>query len=254
MNDIKQWKLLMFKQILFNKQDVKLLAICCTFRRPNMLKEMIETFKETKSEGTELLIYLHEDDPCINDYFPVVKNCNYILDAHRMLCKVMNYIVFEVFPEISYYHLICDDHRYRTKGWDNILTKTLKEKYNDIGFTCGADLINAGNWYLCEHPSAEMWSWKFVKALGYVHPRDFDAFGGDFYTKDISKSLNALNFVPEVVIEHLWYGGCGKKTDKNIEEGYSLEAQARGTAVYEKWVKEDRENAIKRVKEAFSLK
>lgn len=243
----------MFKQILFNKPDVKLLAICCTFRRPQMLKEMIQTFRDTKSDGTELLIYLHDDDPFLNDYIPIVYNCNYIISEHRMLCKVMNYVVFELFPEIPYYHLICDDHRYRTKGWDNILTKSLKEKSNDIGFTCAADLVNNGNWDQCQHPSAEMWSWKFVKALGYVHPRDFNALGGDYYTKDISQSLNALNFVPEVVIEHLWWPGCGKEPDENIKEGYSIEAQNYGCDVYNKWVKEDRDNAIKRVKLAFNL-
>jgi len=246
----------MIKHILFNKPDVKLLSICCTFRRPHHLKEMLQTFLDTKSQGTELIIYLHDDDPHLEEYKPIVQNCNYIIDEHRALIKVLNHIVFDVFPGIPYYETINDDFRYRTKGWDQILMKVLKEKSNDVGFTCGADLINDGDWHRFEHPSAEIWSWKFAEALGYVYPRGLDNFCADYYAKDIAKALNALNFVPEVVIEHLWYPKTAnaEKPDQNAIESYSDDTKNHGYNVYYMWQHQDRQAAIDRVKRAFNLK
>jgi hypothetical protein len=243
----------MIKHILFDKSKVNLLAICCSFRRPKVLQGLIETFNDTKSQNTELLIYLHEDDKFLKEYEPITEKCNYIIDVHRMLCPSINHVVFNEFPEIPYYEIVNDDFRYRTKNWDEKLIKILKEKSNDIGFTCGADLINGGNWHKYEHPSAEIWSWKFVKALGYVYPPAINAFCADHYAKNIAKSLNALNYVPEVIIEHLWYPICGKQPDENIKDGYSEASQAYGHKAYNDWVRNDRINAIARVKKEFGI-
>lgn len=239
----------MKQQIYFDKNKVNLLSMCCTFRRPKMLQNMLDSFYKTKSEGSEIIIYLHEDDPFLNDYLPVVKDQNYILDVHRMLCKAMNHIAFNIYPKIPYYQTIVDDHIYKTVGWDNMLINALHEKTNDLGFVCPADGINNNDWYKYEHPSAEVYSWKFISTVGYIYPKDFDAFGSDLYMKDIAKAINALTHVPEVLIEHLWYAGCGKNPDINIQEGYSSKSQQHGLQVYNEWIKTERTQLIKKLLE-----
>lgn len=239
----------MEQHITFDKSKIRLLTMCCTFRRPIMLGEMLESFYKTKSEGTEIIIYLQEDDPYLQDYLSIVATENYIIDTHRFLCEVMNHIVFDLFPGIPYYQTICDDHLYETEHWDEIILKELYEKANDIGFACPADGINGGDWYKYEHPSAEIYSWKFVNIIGYVYPKNMKQMGADFYAKDISKSLNALTFVPEVMVKHRWFGGCNLPGDLNIQEGYTEAKLEEGVKSYHDWIINERNIVLNRIKQ-----
>lgn len=229
-----------------SKDTTNLLSICCSFRRPSLLKDMIKTFYETRSERTDLFIYLHSDDPFLADYLPIVQGCNYVIDTHRSLCKTINHVVFDLFPEIKYYQTIVDDHRYRTLNWDKRLIEELN-KVNDLG-SASPKTISDENWNIWQHPSAEVYSWKFVSTLGYVYPPEFDGFGADFYLKNISKAVNGLVYVPDVHIEHLWWSGCGKPADQNIQEGYSGNNQTHGVNTYNNWVARDRAAAISKFK------
>ena len=234
-------------------QETKLLAICCTFRRPAMLKNMLESFKKTRSESTEIVIYLHDDDPHLEEYKEVVKNEYRIIGQHRTLQEVINYVTFDVYPKVPYYQIICDDHLYHTVEWDTILIENLERRANGWGFACGRDGINNDNWELCQHPSAEIWSWKFCNTIGYVYPRSFKHTGMDFYTKNLGLAINGLVFVPEVRIEHLWYGGCNKPMDDNLKEKYAAKQFDEGETIFKKWVQEERQTAIDKINKEKEL-
>jgi len=234
-------------------ENTQLLAICCTFRRPAMLKNMIESFEKTRSKTTQLIIYLHDDDPYLKEYEDVVKNQNYIIEKHRYLQEVINHVTFDVIPGIPYYQIICDDHLYHTPGWDKILIENLEKQANGWGFACGRDGINNDNWNVCQHPSAEIWSWKFCNTIGYVYPRTFKHTGMDFYTKNLGLAINGLVFVPEVRIEHLWYGGCSKPMDDNLKEKYAGGAFNEGEQIFNAWAKEEKQIAIDKINKAKEL-
>lgn len=231
-------------------ENTKLLSICCTFRRPQMLKQMIDSFHKTKSEGTEIFVYLHDDDPRLDEYKSIIGNNRHVIGKHRNLQEVANHVVFDIYPGIQYYQLICDDHLYHTQGWDTLLTDALKRSSNDWGFACGRDLINGDNWHLFQHPSAEVWSWKMAKTLGYVYPRNLNGMNMDYYTKDLASAINGLVFVPEVVIEHLWYGNCGREEDENIKERYTKASLELGEKNYRDWVAKEKMSSIARINEA----
>lgn len=232
------------------KSTTKLLSICCTFRRPDMLQDMLKTHYATRSDDTEIIMYLHEDDPHLDKYKSYIGDHNHIIDRHRNMQEVINHVVFDLYPGIDYYQIICDDHLYKTPCWDKILVNRFIERSNGWGFCCGRDLINNDNWYMFQHPSAEIWSWKMAKTLGYVYPREFEHQGFDYYAKDLGLSINGLVFVPEVVIQHLWYAGCGKEPDENIKEKYSDEAYHRAATALKNWQETDKKAAIARIQKA----
>lgn len=238
-------------QIKFDTKKVKLLSICCSFRRPEDLSDMIKTFNDTKSEGTELFIYLHEDDPLLEKYLPIVKDQSYIIEKHRMLCKAINYTIFNLFPNIPYYQTIVDDMRYRTKNWDTILVNALNT-VSDFG-TANPRVIDDNNWNTYQHPSAEVYSWKFVNTIGYIYPPDFDAFGADMYLRDLCKGINGLVYISSVYIEHLWWGGCNKPGDINITESYSNEKQKYGMEVYHRWRSTEMNQIIQKILDAKKI-
>lgn len=231
-------------------ENTNLLAVCCTFRRPEMLKTMIESFEKTRSDSTQLIVYLHDDDPCLTEYKEIIKDKNYIIGKHRYLQEVINHIVFDVLPKIPYYQIICDDHLYHTPQWDKLLIESLEKTADGWGFACGRDGINGDDWNKCQHPSAEIWSWKFCSTIGYVYPRTFKHTGMDFFTKNLGLAINGLVFVPEVMIEHLWYGGCGKPMDDNLKEKYANNSFDEGVQIYEKWKKEEMQETIDKINNA----
>ena len=227
---------------------IRLLAICTSFRRPEMLKNMLQSFRATKSPGTDIFIYLHDDDPFLNEYQAFIDGWPHVVGPHKFLQRVVNDTVFEYRPETPYYQFICDDHIYHTIGWDALLIDAIKTKANDWGFCCGRDLANNDNWELNKHPSAEIWSWKMAKTLGYIYARGFEHHGIDFYSKDLGLAIDALTFVPEVVIEHLWYGGCGKPGDQNIIDHYKGPVMEKAQQVFLDWQKNEKQIAIDKIR------
>lgn len=230
----------------------RLLSVCSSFRRPEMLLNMLTSWEKTKSEGSEIFVYLHMDDPFLNEYMRFIDKWPHVIDEHRNLQQVINHVVFDIYPGIPYYQIITDDAIYHTPNWDRLLIDAFEKQSNGWGFCCGRDGSNGGNWHKCQHPSMEMWSWKQANLLGYVYPRNMEALHLDYYTKQLGLAVNGLVHVPEVFIEHLWSGGCKKEPDQNIREKYNAEALAFAQAQYDHWLENYSREAIKKILEAKS--
>lgn len=228
-------------------ENTRLISICTTFRRPELLKQMIGSFNSTKSDGTEIYIYLHNDDPRLEEYKPIVKGYSHEIGKHRCLQEVINRVVFDVHPSVPYYQIICDDHIYETKFWDEGLIKILSAN-KDWGFCCGNDMLNT-DWWTWAHPSAEIWSWKMAKTLGFVYPKCMRHFALDLYTKDVSIAINKQLFVPSVIIRHLH--GVGAAGDINTTENYAQEVINAGHSAYGHWKENERDADIKRLLDAM---
>ena len=54
-------------------QDTKVLIMVASRNRPQKLYDMLSSFESTKSKGTEIAIYIADDDPCIDKYLPIIK-------------------------------------------------------------------------------------------------------------------------------------------------------------------------------------
>lgn len=228
-------------------KSTRLLSICCSFRRPTLLRGMLKSYYDTKaSDKTEVFVYLHLDDPHLEEYRAFIDDYQYKIDRHRCLQEVINHVVFEVYPEIPYYQVIVDDHVCRTMRWDEMLISAL-ERNDGWGFACARDLVNNDNWHNAEHPSGEIFSWKQASTLGYAYPRNFMQTGMDFYAKDLGKSLGALTLVPEAIIEHLWYHGSDRPMDKNLAENYSQSSLEYAHKAYDDWKREERIIALNKI-------
>lgn len=234
-------------------KETKILSICSSFRRPHQLPAMLDTFLKTRSPNTEIFIYLHADDYSLAEYeklLPKYTWVNWMIGPHKNIQEVVNYAVFEEHPEIPYYQIICDDHLYETEDWGNKILTEFEAKTNGWGFACGNDMQN-DNWWTWAHPSAEFWSWKMAKTLGYVYPCTMRHQGLDFYTKDLGMAVG-LVFVPEVHIRHLWAAGCANP-DINIIEGYTSTNFDYATKMFEQWKLVDKPIALEKINAAKAL-
>ena len=231
-------------------KNTRLLSICCTFRRPQTLKNMLKSWESTKSDNTEMFVYLHMDDPRLNEYMEFIQLYDHVVDVHRNLQEVINHVFFNLYPKVPYGQVITDDAVYHTKEWDNILIAEFERQSNGWGFVCGRDGANNDQWNICKHPSMEIWSRKQASLLGYVYPRNMEAMHLDYYTKSLGLAVNGLIHVPSVFIEHLWSGGCKKEPDQNIKEKYNPECLAKAQKQFDEWERTEKAIAVQKIQEA----
>lgn len=242
------------RRLLFDPSGTRLLTVCGTFRRPALFSSMFKSFLHTKSETTNLMVYLSEDDPLIEDYLALEDSFSYVIGPHRFFAEAVNHVVMEDLPGIAYYQAINDDHIYHTMGWDGIMARSLESKVKGWGWAFPNDMVNDGKLNLHGNPSSEVFSWKLVRALGYVYPKEFRQFGVDEWARRFLGAINGSVYVPEVEIEHLCAWATGKiAKDENSYGVYSDAAISQGYEVAERWFQKEGREAFKRIAEAKAV-
>jgi hypothetical protein len=150
-------------------------------------------------------------------------------DRHRGMVATLNrYAILHVGSEMLVDHLsrnewlesecrtvithvgfMGDDHRVRTRGWDQALT----EAAGPVGIAYGDDLIQG-----VELPTAVVMGADIVRMLGQMVPPTLQHLFVDDYWKALGIGIGALEYVPDVVIEHL-HPSAGKA---EMDESYAV--------------------------------
>ena len=233
------------------KKKPEVLIMCSSRRRADRIQEMLTSIDETNSEGTELVIYVWEEDPQIEKYRIVLKGRNVIYGPKRNLVEVINYLSTEAYPDIKYYAEINDDMVCRTKDWDKILVKIIEEQGQGWGVACGRDLIQE-DWYKYKHPSGSIISGNIIRTLGYYDYPLLRHYFCDVFQKELSLGINRLFHNPNVVIEHkCWVQARKSEVDENIKEAYTRENRDYGIAMFFVWKREQKDKDIKKLKDAM---
>lgn len=196
----------------------------CSSKRPHRLVYTIDSYLKTKSEISQLIVYVSTDDPLLNDY--KLDSVNYIIGEYKTLVEVTNHVSCNVLPGFDYYSEVNDDHIYRTVGWDEKLIDAIETNGNGWGMSYGRTQ---------NLPTAIMLSGKIVKTLGYFFYSEFKHQYIDNYLKDITEGIQKKFFVPNVFIEHC-HPGFGKAPDDSIYKISSGGEQGEyGRRVYSEW-------------------
>lgn len=167
--------------------------------RPHRIKEMIASYRETRSVGTDLVIYIDDDDPTLNKY-DMTNGEGYRFEIHKRtyLAHIHNNII-SANPDYDYYMPVNDDIIFRTQGWDEKLVDTIKTKGSGWGIAYGNDL--AGN-HRYDLPTFGMVSGHIIRTLGYVYPPEVYALFGDTFLLDLGRAIGKIFYNPDVIIEH----------------------------------------------------
>ena len=197
--------------------------------RPQSIAELVKSLEETKTSSS-LYVIIDEDDPTLEEYqrLSVELEFNYMITERegkgmaKPLNKAANFL-----SETGWYDHFCflgDDHRPRTVDWDMELINKLDEL--GTGVVYGNDLFQGE-----ALPTAVAMSGNIVKALGGMVPPGMIHLYLDNFWLQLGRDLNAICYLPEVIIEHLHpVAGKGEWDDQyrevNAEEVYSADAIA----------------------------
>lgn len=222
----------------------KLLVMVPSRGRPKRLEEFTITYGRTKSEGTDLVVYLNEDDPKRYEY-----GCyeNTFWGKRLYLAEAYNYL-FQKYPDYDYYSLLNDDHYCITPGWDRKLIEMIEEK-GGWGLSCCEDRLT--DWNKFQHPSGMIISGNIPRALGYMIWPKIQHIGIDCYFMHLLKEMNLLYHTTDVVIEHRHWINGKALLDENYKWVYNKETYRYGMTMVQEYICTQLNKDIEKLKQAM---
>ena len=197
--------------------------------RPEAIRGLVEALEITKT-SSPLYVIVDEDDPKLQEYEDLATELqfNYMVTERegKGMAKPLNKAA-HFLSEIGYHEHFCflgDDHRPRTIDWDKEFVDNLDEM--ETGLIYGNDLFQGE-----ELPTAVAMTGNIVKALkGMVPPGMIHLYLDNFWLQ-LGRDLNAIRYLPEVIVEHMHpVAGKGdwdaQYKEVNAEEVYSADAIA----------------------------
>jgi len=215
---------------------------------------MLDSFDKTKSEWSDIIVYVSIDDPQIGKYEDLLNGRFHIFGPRRPLVEVINYISCEYMPGLEYYQEVNDDHVYHTDKWDEKLIGKIEYGGNKFGMAWGRDGMN--NKDTPNLPTAVIVSGTIIRALGYFFPPQIKHIACDDALLDIGNQTHTIFYNPDVMIEHVHYyaienGKHKAPLDDNYRSIYNAEVLAEGRQLLHEWRSNNMAQDIERVNNAI---
>lgn len=180
---------------------MKSLALIVPTRgRPDNIKELIKALVDTETKDTDLILSLDLDDPELVKYQELASQIAHILVAPRQgVGSVIpaNFAARHLKKDYEYFIMMGDDSRPRTKGWDKQFIEALAQL--GTGLVYGNDLHRGKD---LPTGGAAM-TGNIVRALDGVAPPNIKHLYVDNFYLKLGQDLDAITYLPEVIIEHL---------------------------------------------------
>ena len=191
--------------------------------RPGSIAELIKSFDETETES-DLIVIVDDDEPQMDEY--LAQGCDVLMvqKQGKGMAKPLNFAANLMKDKYRHFAFLGDDHRPRTKNWDVEFINKLDEL--GTGLVYGNDLLQGENL-----ATAVAMTGNIVKELGGMVPQNMIHLYLDNFWMTLGKDLNALAYMPEVILEHL-HPVAGKAEwdeqyrEVNAPEVYSADKKA----------------------------
>ena len=191
--------------------------------RPGSIAELIKSFDETETES-DLIVIVDDDEPQMDEYLLLGCDVLMVQKQGKGMAKPLNFAANLYADKYRHFAFLGDDHRPRTKNWDVEFINKLDEL--GTGLVYGNDLLQGENL-----TTAVAMTGNIVKKLGGMVPQNMIHLYLDNFWMTLGKDLNALAYMPEVILEHL-HPVAGKAEwdeqyrEVNAPEVYSADKKA----------------------------
>lgn len=198
----------------------RLLMIVPSRKRPKSCAEVLEEFNKN-SVDADILFGLDDDDK--GQYTPEVLEKAEVNPRLRM-GGTLNLLATKYADKYEYLGFMGDDHRPRTYGWDAKLCDAIGSK---PGVAYGNDLLQGKNL-----PTAVVLSSQIVQRIGYMVPPTLVHMYMDNFWRDFGERLGNLNYLDDVILEHLHYLAGKAINDLQYQEVNAAHVYENDRAAY----------------------
>jgi hypothetical protein len=234
-----------------------------------MVKEIVESFRETCEKDTDLTFVVDESDSSKEAYSTAVRESLYVglvddngwrtwerlnsVRAGVLMTPAVNMV--DAMNKAAGYFLehfreapkavafMGDDHRPRTPGWDTAYLNALQQQ---PGFVYGNDLLQGR-----DLPTQVAISASVVRALGHMAPDVLTHLYVDDYWRTLGQQAGCLTYLPDVVVEHLHPSDGKSAWDDGYRRVNSPEMYERDASAYARYWREHGSRDVARVKFAI---
>lgn len=210
---------------------MRMLTIIPTRGRNENALRLFEAINAT-ADFTEVVFAIDADD---------TKTYNGLLDATAGLNNVkvvvadrmgmngtLNHWALWFAPDYDYICFMGDDHLPRTGGWDTKLAEAIG---TDAGIAYGNDLLQGENL-----PTAVVMSSKIIRALGFMSPPALKHLFLDNFWLAMGHALENVNYLPDVIIEHLHYTNGKAEHDDRYAAVNNAEMHNADEAIFAEYI------------------
>ena len=140
----------------------------------------------------------------------------------------LNLVANKYVDDYKTIYFMGDDHVPRTDGWDEKLYAPIKAR--GYGLSYGDDLLQGE-----KLATAVMMSTNIIKPLGFMAPPKLIHLYMDNFWMTLGQSLDALDYVPDAVIEHMHYLNGKAAQDERYAEVNASEVYTHDREVFEEY-------------------
>ena len=170
------------------------LIIIPSRNRVTNVARVIEAIKQTSSIS-DIMIGLDEDN---HELYPRFEGVIYEVNpqTEKRMNGTLNLLSTRYANMYETITFMGDDHLPRTKNWDEMLYRPIKEK--GYGVSYGNDLYQGENL-----PTAVVMSTHIIRCLGFMSPPEQIHMFLDNFWKAVGARIDALFYFDDIIIEHL---------------------------------------------------
>lgn len=205
--------------------------------RPQALQEMADSVRATSTRPVEILAYVDDDDPYLEQY-EATTGVGVTVGPRIMLSECWNVLARKA--EGDFLHMSSDDIRFRTPGWDSIIKDTFENFPDRIACVYGRDGIHDEK--LATHGFI---SRRWYETVGYFTWPEFPCDFADTWLHDVAQMIGRLIYQPDVLIEHLHPIAGKAEWDQTHLERKARGKDVRVDALYRRLKPRRREDARK---------
>lgn len=227
-----------------------LLMIVPSRGRPENIAGLLEVWFRTIKPApyplpTEILVALDDDDPDLDGYQHVIgpfqPSVMVAIGPRKRLGPTLNRLAVEHAGDYFAVGFMGDDHRPRTPDWDERMVAELRAM--GTGIVYGNDLVQRE-----ALPTAVVMTSDIIRTLGYMVPPGLVHLFMDNFWLGLGQALGRLRYLDDVVIEHCHPLAKTAEWDAGYRECNSREMYARDHAEFVRWVREDSQEAVARLR------
>ena len=212
------------------------LVILPTRSRPDKAEEAVALLKEN-SVISDICIAIDEDQ---SELYPRLDGVIYEVNPRLRMNGTLNLVANKYADKYETIFFLGDDHRVRTKGWDELLYEPIKQR--GYGLSYGNDLLQGQNL-----PTAVMMSTNIIRILGYMSPPKLIHLYMDNFWLNIGQALQCIKYVREATIEHMHPLAGKADYDLQYQDVNSEEMYKKDRATYVEYIQSDLKHDLEKL-------
>jgi hypothetical protein len=220
--------------------------ICPTRGRPQNARQLWLAWQDAGTGLADLHFAIDDDDPWLDAYlatFNEMPGVNIAIRPRMRMVGTLNAAALELVDTYNYLGFLGDDHRPRTRGWDERFIAEMSGAQETFAWSCTSPVsavrmpktsIVYGNDLLQGEamPTAVAMTSDIVRTLGYMAPPVMKHLCVDLVWKDWGLGIKRLTYLDDVIIEHMHPANGKAAMDTGYAEVNSIEMMTSDSAAY----------------------